>query len=565
MKKFFKTLALMFVILPCTILLVACFGSKKDPEKPASQDPTYAAADSVLSNVSSKLVEVSNTMVDSVNGTGSSTVSASGLMSVQSDERDWTEVSASGYLWMNELSSRVLYAIDYVARNATIINGYANGFDYGNTYVGPVSMDGMQGILYLTSSVGGTDENTNVEFLVNFEAETEGVNIDLNIKILIDYDSVNNKVLNLKMNYIILPIAAELWSVEYDFEKNNFKGYQFYDWRYSNSVDNGNEIVTKYNNGTLNFDALMSYNWTHGMLLSGNITDNPNNLSFNCYEYQILNNEDPTSNVIVKGYYNSLYNSLKGNKLFLDSSIIDKDNAILVNYLQDAVSYGWNKAEFVGLQDENQTEYYIYPFIEYENMVDYVTKVKQDIDQDPNSDAYIKQMISSAYNFLLGKNKDTYTGELGLHAGITTKLTIDYDYDYNNGVYSNFSKKIFIRSGASVYNIGFKVKMNGEFDKIIYKVIPSGKYLYNLMYEKVVNWAATYQDPNYASFLNGLVDVLNEYKDNNTAISNGYSLNGYYIEDGSTEWLTRFYIKKYSTDIRIEVAFYDDEESVWIY
>lgn len=565
MKKFFKMLALMFVILPCTILLVACMGGKKDPEKPASQDPTYAAADSVLSNVSSKLVEVSNTMVDGVNGTGSSTASASGLMSAQSDERGWTEVSASGYLWMNELSSRVLYAVDYVARNATIINGYANGFDYGNTYVGPVSMDGMEGILYLTSSVGGTDENTNVEFLVNFEAEYEGIDINLNIKILIDYNSTNNKVLNLKMNYIILPFAAELWSVEYDFEKNNFKGYQFYDYTFSSSLDVGTEIVTKYNNGTLDFTALSSYNWTHGMLLSGNITDNPNNLSFNCYEYQRLDEDTPISNIIVKGYYNSLYNSLKGNKLFLDSSVIDKDNAILVNYLQDAVNYGWNKAEFVGLQDENQTEYYIYPFIEYDDMVDYVTKVKQDIDQDQNSDEYIKKMIESAYNFLLGKNANTYTGELGLNAGITTKLTIDYDYDYNNGVYSNFSKKIFIRSNASVYNIGFKVKNNGEFDKVIYKVIPSGKYLYNLMYEKVVEWAATYQNPEYVSFLNGLVDVLNDNKDNNSAITNGYTINGYYIEDGSTEWTTRFYIKKYDTDVRIEVAFYDDEETVWMY
>lgn len=105
---------------------------------------------------------------------------------------------ASEYLWLNELSSRIVFAVDYLANNATKENGYANGFEYDKVYMGPLEADGYKGVIYIKTETDKTGVNMYFDFK---SEEQDGVQVCFVITMHADYDFVKDEVKKIQMNY----------------------------------------------------------------------------------------------------------------------------------------------------------------------------------------------------------------------------------------------------------------------------------------------------------------------------------------------------------------------------
>lgn len=483
-----------------------------------------SSAQKVFEVVSNKLVEVSNTMAQGSSGSTSTESSSTTVSnSIGANLTGFSKAGAEEYLWMNELSSRIIYAVDFIARNATVENGYANGFEYGKVYSGAVDVDGYNGVIHFLMNADTKGVNMLVDFNTEEEINGEIYPIAFKIKMYADYDYDKEEVKTLKMNYVITPFAIEMWSVEYDFVNNNFKAFQFYDYTFTHA-QYGAEIIENYNNGTLDFDKIITYYWTHAVILSGNITDNINNLRFDCYEYW-RSNTDSVSDIILKTYYNSLYNSMRTFTLRTAEDNINTTGNSLVTYIQDAIDYGWNKASFTWTTYNGKT-YYIYNFIEYEDMVNYLTQIKSTITENQNECQETKDVITSALNYITNRGATGYTGELGTYDGITT--TIDYDLWIVDGI-------IKIR-----YNImSNKTKINFELENKNVSNLVYGSLTYKRLYELAED-EYIYANEEKQAELDRLMLNIGESRKNSNEVYNGYynivvtDSRSFRMEDSST-------------------------------
>lgn len=331
--------------------------------------------------------------------------------------------SASEYLWLNNLSSRIIYAVGYLSKNATIENGYANGFEYNKVYMGPANIENYEGVVYIKTEI----KNDGVWMYFDFVTEQDNVEIIYSITLFADYDFEKEDVNKIKMNYYLKPNVSELWSIEYDFLNNNFKGFQFFDYTFSHTIDEGNEIVSLFQSGKLDYTAITSYYWTHGLLVSGNITDDINKLSFNAYEYNSLNTENTIPQTTIKNFYNVLYTNLSDFKLRTTS--IATNNAILVNYVGDCVSYGWNKAYFDYFKSSEGQTFYVFTFLEYEEILDYLTQLNASLQKDLEAPSFIKEIAKAALGYIESRGPTKYTGTLGTYNGID--LSIKHYFYYS--------------------------------------------------------------------------------------------------------------------------------------
>ncbi len=426
-KKAIISISLALVLIATIVVGVILLLPKKNPE------PEIPSTAKVLSTISDKLEETADSFAKCASGSSTSAISVSQpIMSLAAPEvpGGFRKKGASEYLWLYEMSSRIVFAVGYLANNATTENGYANGFEYNKIYMGALEVDGFSGVVYIKTD---TDQS-GINLYFDFKTTEESTEICFIITMHADYDFENNVVKNVKMNYAIMPIMTELWAVEYDFVNNNFRGFQLYDNTNSHTPEQATEILNSYNDGTLRAEKLMSSSikWTYGSMVSGNITNDINNLSFDAYEYSSGYTDNLVSQLEISEFYNVLYNSLHSFKLRTPQQMINSnsENVQIVNYIQDCVDYGWNKANYSSWSNtENGKEYYLFHFVEYEEMINHLTSIKNTILADESATNEAKELITEALNYVTSKGKVRYTGQLGTYNGLS--MEIEYWTNWN--------------------------------------------------------------------------------------------------------------------------------------
>ncbi len=485
----------------------------KDP------DVEYASAKEVLSAVSAELVDANKKIINAVNSGGTSSLSLSN-MTTRAALPGFERGDMLDYYESNELPIGIIYAIDFIAQNATIENGFANGFEYGKTYSGTANGFGVgEGVVYVKANT----QDNGVKFIVNYESEQSGQTFNYNLNFLVDYDFEENKVNKVSLNLVILPYVTEIRSIEYDFVNNSHSLFRLANYGTDFDSQTCDDIVTKYNSGIFTFDEAIKHQWSSVEMATANITDDINNLEFECYSY--WHGNDSSSSVqqnILSNFYNALYSKMKGNKLLTSADIleIDKQNPTLVTYIAQAIDYGTNKASVETVGDS-----FYFTFVEYEDLVSYLTQVNTTIQQDQTARDDVKLVASSALGYIKDRGASKYTGELGTYNG--KQLNIDYMpvTDWNSGVASNLRELITIDDGAGVV-ISFTLK-NGEVSELEYANVLAVKFLYNTFYDYIVErlgdrwWGSASTDE--INLANELLQDLNEYKDSDyliTGVSN---------------------------------------------
>lgn len=220
-----------------------------------------------------------------------------------------------------------------------------------------------------------------------------------------------------------MPLMTEMWAVEYDFVNNNFRGFQIYDDNMQHTPEQALDFIASYNNKTLKADKILSYGWTWATMVNGNITNDVNKLSFSAYSSYSYSSENPATQLEVTEFYNALYKSLNSFKLRTPEEMIGTENeeVHLVSYVQDCVNYGWNKSEVHTWSGSGRT-YYVFFFLEYEEMVSMLSEIKTTILADENATTEVKELATFAHAYVEEKGKVLYTGQLGTYNGLKMNM-----------------------------------------------------------------------------------------------------------------------------------------------
>ncbi len=413
-----KSIASRFLLVLLSLCLIAgiVFGVylfTKDDET-----TEISSAAKVIGTISDKLEEVSNTFAEMAteSSAGASNNSISAL------DIGFANGDISSYLRRNYYASRIVFASSYLAENTNTENGYANGFEFNKVYAGIAEIDGYSGQVYLSSST------TSDGVYLYFDFVTDA-NYTFIVTLYADYDFENDICNSIKMNFLMMPYITEIWAAEYDFVNNNFKCVYAREYEVRHTTDDTEEILNLYNSGTFTAEQAFDYNWDEIMIISGNITTDITLLNYSALEYSIYTSGS-VSDASAILLYNYVYNSLYSLPLrSMDELIVTDTDYIFVSYIADCVNYGWNKAEY-NIYTLNNRTYYFFSFIEYEDLVEYLTEIQTTIYADGTANNNVKELIDASISFLQSRGKARYTG------------TID-EATYYNGLLISFAKNSY--------------------------------------------------------------------------------------------------------------------------
>ncbi len=395
-----KSIASRFLLVLLSICLIAgiIFGIYLFTKDDETTEVSYAAK--VLGTISDKLEEVSNTFAEmatesSDEGTGIDSVSAMAI--------DFEESDASSYLTLNYYVARVVYAASYLAENTNTANGYANGFEFDKVYTGNGQIGGYEGTVAILSET--TDDGVYLYFDLIYEVSGMGEVTEM-VTLYTDYDFENYACNSIKVNYkMVSPYVYGIFAVEYDFVNNSFEG--FYAVGSLSSEDDINEIITSYNDGSLTSENAFSLDLSTVIIVSGNITTDVNDLSYTAY-YGSPYASSLIDNSTVEETYDNIYSSLY--TFNFRSDLIDTSSATVVSFISDCVNYGWNKATYISATVGDNRTYYLFTFIEYEDLIEYLTEIQTTIYADDTANNNVKELIDASISFLQSQGKASYIG-----------------------------------------------------------------------------------------------------------------------------------------------------------
>ncbi|MBQ7466795.1 MAG: hypothetical protein IJS74_01850 [Clostridia bacterium] len=452
-------------------------GDNNNPQTIVISEPKV-----VMAEVSGQLDIVKNKMAasasDEISENEAETVSSAIRSVADKNETKWEEQGANSYISANKWPMGMVYAVDFIVRNATIANGYSNSFQYGQIYTGQAEVSGYNGY---SSLIINTDDESN-QVIVNMDYDSIDQQVSYAVDIYVDYDFSTDTAKKLTVLYAENKYFTDVCYAEYDFINNNFKNIHID--AYTNEaralkVAHFEEFVSSYNSGTLTIAQIAEFGVTSLNLISGNITEDRNKLniySYEAYKYPVIGNIE--SNTWINVLYNSLYNDAKTYTLRKEK--LDTLNTKVVTYTKDAVNYGFAKSEcYTGVYDNK--EIYAYTFIEYEDMIKYLSDIKTLIIQDQSASDYVKDVIASAYGYVYSRGETGYTMQLGAYDGITTTLTKSGANYSRNGItisYIIYCKAIstyitFEKDGATVKNVLYGTFTNKIVKDNCLKVIDS--------------------------------------------------------------------------------------------
>ncbi len=424
MKKIEKVLSMAFVFI---MGIFFSFNTAGCGEQPVSTPPS---ASTVLYTISETLKETSDKLASSASGidTEESSIANTSVMAYRSIEFNKGEVY--NYLYINQKASQFLYIICRLAENALGEDNYHNDFEYDKIYRGNLNINGLDGKVYIKTST--TEDGVLLYF--DFGTNYMGLEIDFLITTYVKYDFETNTVKSIELNYQCLPLMMEMFAVKYDLVNNTFEGFILDDYNSPKTIEQTNEIIDSYNNGTFTFDKMMTYNFHLIIPVKGNITDRPEELSFNAYVVNFSQAESTASIEEVEHLYNSVYDTVSSFKLRELDKMLKDDNAQEVDYVQNYADYGLNKSTFSTYRDESGKYYYRYTFLEYEEMLSNMKSVKEMVNNDIDATNEIKTLADNAVEYLENKGKAGYTGNFETYNNIPMELETSYFIENNSHV-----------------------------------------------------------------------------------------------------------------------------------
>ena len=396
--------------------------------KPASK----ASAVEVITKVSDSLNQVNETLT---NGANSETTSDVSLTSITNFEK----ATIGDFLVEQSYFNGFVHGLSYVARNATKENGYANEFELNKIYSGVAAFLGEEGMLYfvINEVEGGLD--CQIDFVFNAEVGGENIVATYKINAFFGYNYSTDEVEIIKMNFVQYPNANFVWASEMDIKNNSFKMIYIRNHNLDNTEQQAQTFVSKYNNGSLSFADAVSLPWDLFAMYTGNIADNINDIDFDGY---IDNESGAVSNIVTQGMYTGIYNVLKNLNLRTSTQTLDYNNTILVNFMKDAAKYGENKATIWRTEVDGR-EYFSTPFLEYQEILNYLNNAKQTMANDNKYTDKQKSLVSDAIGYLTNRGEKKYVGELGVYNGRELFLDLDTEFKVDNGTVSVIEEVFF--------------------------------------------------------------------------------------------------------------------------
>jgi len=280
MKKKNIFFSLIMCIFAFSMVFVA--GCTKAPIDPPSEEtPSQPKANitMVADAVADKMYQTANIFAD-VSNQKALEDGASAALGAGFTGEYWTRATVGDFLEIQEYPSLIIYTVEYCLRNATIDNGYANGFELNKVYFGIANVGIYEGAMYfsLDEVEGG------ITLKADFYFEYNQMELQYAINGFFGYDYENNEVNCIQLNYAILPIGKEFLTIEIDYENNSVYGFQAYSPS-EQSLTLGDEFVSEFNAGTLNLDKVADYGFNAVDMVSGNLSDNVNDFVFDGYCY----------------------------------------------------------------------------------------------------------------------------------------------------------------------------------------------------------------------------------------------------------------------------------------
>ena len=479
MKKVLRILFsfVLVCVLAVPVLLSGC-DMKNNGNKQPNTNTEASAASVVMEEIAEELQKVSNSMAKSVSdtiteedvddNTSEPTAVVSDAQPVTDDKLTWSKNDVIDYMTSNEYPMGLVFSMDFIVKNATVENGYANGFEYNKVYTGESSVYGTDGIvsMIVIPNVESGKVYCNFDFVGNIPST------DLEVKYVVDmdvdYDFANDKAKKLTISIADVTLYTFFNFAVYDFDANHYSFMEFdgYFNTAAHVAQGANNITQILNSETSTFNDWLDCVWTHVNIVDGNITDNPNYLNFYSYycTYRYSNNTYITSQTITQDAMASrIFSTIQRNflKLKIRTTDIDVSDEYIVTYIKDASNYGFSKSSVYSDTRNGKTSFY-YPFLEFETMDAILKEAKDTIDADTTASTYTKEVIASAYGYVHGRGKTGYTMNLGTYNGITTSLSYATTYGYNeNNQYVCTGIKYTISCTGYATAIGFVVK-NGN-------------------------------------------------------------------------------------------------------
>ena len=486
------------------------------------------AASDKMSDVARTVVGLSNetTGFDGItedDGDGDS-VSPAPVATASTNLVGYREATLSDFLYIQETPAMIVGIIDYILRNATIDNGYSDGFKLNHTYSGIADIGIGQGAMYFKMDEVENGITLNADLIGN----KSGVDVQYSVNGLFTYDYTNNVVKSIELNYVILPTAYEFTSIRIDFVSNRFDAIMAYS-NHTMDTTAGADFVTKFNNGQMSFENLTEYGFEYIDMCYGNLADNVNDYRFTGYSYE-FDETDTQSSYVVELVYNGIYTNLKKLSLRSADDILVTPDATSITYLQDAITYGKNKSHISTTTNNGRTYYYM-PFLEYEDMVTVLTEAKTRILADASAGKNEKDLITEALAYITHHGKETYIGALGTYNGLYMDMDLSTAYIYYNGEGGNYGFKefatrllLFSNNGAVRIEIILKENTILELNyiEICYKLLK------DVLAEKIEFYDDKTSDEYL--FLTGALEYYRYYNDNNFIyLDSSVNESGYYL------------------------------------
>lgn len=508
MKKFLSTMfALLCLIVPSSIIFSGCGQTTYDTKE-------------IVNSFAEKLQTTNNLIMESIN-TSNHEVAEVSSHEVEGEAPYFKYADLGDYLNEQSTCSMIIYSLNYLINNTTAENGYADGFKKDQVYCGEVNVWGYNGVLYAILF----DTENGIAGKVDLNASVSGVDISYKVNVNFEYDNKTKNPKKLQINYVTYPMTFDIASYEIDFENNSFKFLTLDEWQYSHTPTQDEEIFQKYNDGTLNFETVLSYPWNSGFVCTGNITNDINKMNFSGYKvrtYDYSDEKDASVN-IVKVAYNSIYHQLSSFSLRSQNDSIDEEDGIFVTYLNDATTYGYNKSDITPYTYAGKT-YYKNQFIEYNDFLSVLNILKTNITADSTSSNRIKETINNAIAYTQAKGESLYTGSLGLYNSLQMNLKSElrFYHDFVTGTVKP-TQDIFINSYNDNVTIRARLSENNTIESYAYYEL-TPKFVYGQLttYKNGNEYSSLSQSPK--EIFDNIYTKLASYSD----IETFFNSNNYY-------------------------------------
>ena len=459
MKKLFRNIVLTIIFM-CTIFTTSACGKTPLTSTP-SPNKQNASAFEVMAKATEKLnsttkdLDMASIQEETQVSPTASRKTIKPLSSTQAGS--FNKATIQEYMARQTFASYVFYNVHYALQSCKAENGYTTDFELGKTFYGSSTNTPNRELFAMLKEYG-----LSTTLAVTVYQEDDGISFvvdwDMRNPILEQYQPINNTVYmvngyvkyNYKTNEVRQIIvntyqnekSGQFWVSKIDYDFNTFvyiEGYRTQIWEGLNSHAPKNDLPTLFNNGQLGYDKICEYPFNGLFVGMGTISNNINDVNFRGYWKfcNDINNPEGTYNnincneLIFSTFYNSAYGYSVANNIYYDLKMRnDEDkqkltNAIQVDFMDDAVTYGTNKTTcvfIVNKQDLSKYDNCIMPFIEYEDLKNYLNQLVDQIDtkHDVNPEVFI--LLEKSLGYLNSINKDIYLGELRMFDSHNLKL-----------------------------------------------------------------------------------------------------------------------------------------------